>query len=85
MIFLLFNVIMTPFPDFSLCLQEVERPEEVYEITHRVFLDVDVDKQRVGMVPRNIWCFCVQTIILSHYSRHETFDFPSWVVNLSLQ
>lgn len=25
--------------------------EEVYEITHRVFLDVDIDKQRLGMGP----------------------------------
>lgn len=23
--------------------------EEVHEITHRVFLDVDIDKQRLGM------------------------------------
>lgn len=23
--------------------------EEVFEVTHRVFLDVDIDKQRVGM------------------------------------
>ncbi|XP_057783197.1 peptidyl-prolyl cis-trans isomerase CYP21-1-like isoform X2 [Salvia miltiorrhiza] len=30
---------------FSPQPQEVERPEEVYEITRRVFLDVDIDKQ----------------------------------------
>ncbi|KAH6813293.1 Cyclophilin-like peptidyl-prolyl cis-trans isomerase family protein [Perilla frutescens var. frutescens] len=35
---------------FSFSPQEVERPEEVYEITHRVFLDVDIDKQRVGRI-----------------------------------
>ncbi|KAL8540093.1 hypothetical protein ACS0TY_001616 [Phlomoides rotata] len=32
---------------FSFSPLEVERPEEVYEITHRVFLDVDIDKQRI--------------------------------------
>lgn len=30
--------------------QEVEIAEEVYEISHRVFLDVDIDKQRVGRI-----------------------------------
>lgn len=29
--------------------------EEVYEITHRVFLDVDIDKQRIGMCPLYSW------------------------------
>lgn len=30
--------------------QEEQRPEEEHEITHRVFLDVDIDKQRVGRI-----------------------------------
>ncbi|PIN14285.1 Peptidyl-prolyl cis-trans isomerase [Handroanthus impetiginosus] len=30
--------------------QEVEKPEEVYEITHRVFLDVDIAKQHIGRI-----------------------------------
>ncbi|CAI9104734.1 OLC1v1003471C5 [Oldenlandia corymbosa var. corymbosa] len=29
---------------------EKEKVEEVYEITHRVFLDVDIDKQRAGRI-----------------------------------
>lgn len=69
-IFMLFNVIMMPFLDPWLYLQEVERPEEVYEITHRVFLDVDIDKQRIGIVLRMsyaIWYFCVLLItFLTH-------------------
>ncbi|XP_057783196.1 peptidyl-prolyl cis-trans isomerase CYP21-1-like isoform X1 [Salvia miltiorrhiza] len=35
---------------FSPQPQEVERPEEVYEITRRVFLDVDIDKQHAGRI-----------------------------------
>ncbi|PHT41891.1 Peptidyl-prolyl cis-trans isomerase CYP19-4 [Capsicum baccatum] len=30
--------------------KEHEEVDEVYEITHRVFLDVDIDKQRVGRI-----------------------------------
>ncbi|XP_019167075.1 PREDICTED: peptidyl-prolyl cis-trans isomerase CYP21-1 [Ipomoea nil] len=30
--------------------QEEEKVEEVFEVTHRVFLDVDIDKQRVGRI-----------------------------------
>ncbi|KAK9065189.1 hypothetical protein SSX86_016572 [Deinandra increscens subsp. villosa] len=30
--------------------QEEEAVEEVYEITHRVFLDVDIDKQHIGRI-----------------------------------
>lgn len=30
--------------------QEEEKVEEVFEITHRVFLDVDIDKQRIGRI-----------------------------------
>lgn len=54
-----------PVPDPCLYLQEVERSEEVYEITHRVFLDVDIDKQRIGIVLHTsygISYFCVLII-----------------------
>ncbi|XP_051138282.1 peptidyl-prolyl cis-trans isomerase CYP21-1 [Andrographis paniculata] len=34
----------------SFSRQEVENAEEVHEITHRVFLDVDLDKQRLGRI-----------------------------------
>ncbi|KAF5755721.1 putative peptidylprolyl isomerase [Helianthus annuus] len=36
------------FSSFS--QQEEDTVDEVYEITHRVFLDVDVDKQRLGRI-----------------------------------
>ncbi|CDO96929.1 unnamed protein product [Coffea canephora] len=35
---------------FSFPQQEEEKVEEVHEITHRVFLDVDIDKQHVGRI-----------------------------------
>uniref|UniRef100_A0A5B7C5B5 Peptidyl-prolyl cis-trans isomerase n=1 Tax=Davidia involucrata TaxID=16924 RepID=A0A5B7C5B5_DAVIN len=35
---------------FSISQQEEEKVEEVHEITHRLFLDVDIDKQRVGRI-----------------------------------
>ncbi|PSS12072.1 Peptidyl-prolyl cis-trans isomerase [Actinidia chinensis var. chinensis] len=35
---------------FSISKHEEEEVEEVHEITHRVFLDVDIDKQRVGRI-----------------------------------
>ncbi|XAR59826.1 Peptidylprolyl isomerase [Bertholletia excelsa] len=35
---------------FSTSQREEEKAEEVYEITHRVYLDVDIDKQRVGRI-----------------------------------
>ncbi|KAL3539076.1 hypothetical protein ACH5RR_002442 [Cinchona calisaya] len=38
------------FLAFSFSQQEEEKVEEVHEITHRVFLDVDIDKQRVGRI-----------------------------------
>lgn len=73
--FMLFNDIMMHFPDPSLYIQEVERPEEVYEITHRVFLDVDIDKQRIGMVPRiqylfksSIWYFSEPYCLYGFYA-----------------
>lgn len=31
-------------------LQRGEKVEEVFEVTHRVFLDVDIDKQRIGRI-----------------------------------
>ncbi|KAL3843374.1 hypothetical protein ACJIZ3_000777 [Penstemon smallii] len=34
----------------SFSRQEVEKEGEEYEITHRVFLDVDIDKQRIGRI-----------------------------------
>ncbi|KAL8553014.1 hypothetical protein ACS0TY_001624 [Phlomoides rotata] len=43
-------VLVLIFLAFSFSPLEVERPEEVYEITHRVFLDVDIDKQRIGRI-----------------------------------
>ncbi|KAG6386399.1 peptidyl-prolyl cis-trans isomerase CYP21-1-like [Salvia hispanica] len=50
-ILLLFAVaLVLIFLFLSFSPQEVAGPEEVYEITHRVFLDVDVDKQRVGRI-----------------------------------
>lgn len=30
-------------------VQEEEKVDVVHEITHRVYLEVDIDKQRVGM------------------------------------
>lgn len=33
--------------------------DEVYEVTHRVFLDVDIDKQRVGMDS-----FCLRSYLI---------------------
>lgn len=36
-------------PNFTLYFQGAEEVEDVYEITHRVYLDVDIDKQRIGM------------------------------------
>ncbi|KAK3028473.1 hypothetical protein RJ639_040042 [Escallonia herrerae] len=38
------------FLAFSFSQQEEETVEEVHEITNRVFLDVDIDKQRVGRI-----------------------------------
>ncbi|KAL3515005.1 hypothetical protein ACH5RR_021907 [Cinchona calisaya] len=35
---------------FSFSRQEEEKVEEVHEITHRVFLDVDIDKQHIGRI-----------------------------------
>ncbi|CAA2965242.1 peptidyl-prolyl cis-trans isomerase CYP21-1-like [Olea europaea var. sylvestris] len=35
---------------FSFSQWEKVKVEEVYEITHRVFLDVDIDKQRIGRI-----------------------------------
>ncbi|XP_057488655.1 peptidyl-prolyl cis-trans isomerase CYP21-1-like [Actinidia eriantha] len=35
---------------FSISKHEEEEVEMVHEITHRVFLDVDIDKQRVGRI-----------------------------------
>ncbi|KAL7118551.1 hypothetical protein ACP275_02G009400 [Erythranthe tilingii] len=34
----------------SFSRQEAENVEENYEITHRVFLDIDIDKQRIGRI-----------------------------------
>ncbi|CAN4112545.1 unnamed protein product [Withania somnifera] len=54
----------------SIFQKEHENVEQVYEITHRVFLDVDIDKQRIGriviglygtVVPKtveNFWALC---------------------------
>ncbi|KAL0348489.1 UNVERIFIED_CONTAM: Peptidyl-prolyl cis-trans isomerase CYP21-1 [Sesamum angustifolium] len=39
-----------PHGQYVHCHVEVAKPEEVYEITHRVFLDVDMDKQRIGRI-----------------------------------
>ncbi|KAI3745214.1 hypothetical protein L1987_58322 [Smallanthus sonchifolius] len=41
-------IVFLIFSSFS--QQEEETVEEVYEITHRVFLDVDIDKQRLGRI-----------------------------------
>ncbi|KAL2531674.1 Peptidyl-prolyl cis-trans isomerase CYP21-1 [Abeliophyllum distichum] len=38
------------FLAFSFSQREEEKVEEAYEITHRVFLDVDIDKQRTGRI-----------------------------------
>ncbi|XP_059653998.1 peptidyl-prolyl cis-trans isomerase CYP21-1 isoform X2 [Cornus florida] len=38
------------FVAFSISKQEEKKVEEVHEITHRVFLDVDIDKQRFGRI-----------------------------------
>lgn len=38
------------FLAFSFSQQEEVKAEEVHEITHRVFLDVDIDKQRIGRI-----------------------------------
>ncbi|KAL8556419.1 hypothetical protein ACS0TY_004023 [Phlomoides rotata] len=37
-------------PNFTLYFQGAEEVEDVYEITHRVYLDVDIDKQRIGRI-----------------------------------
>ncbi|KAL4572872.1 hypothetical protein LXL04_019660 [Taraxacum kok-saghyz] len=48
-IFLIGSVLVfLAFSSFS--EQEEETVEEVHEITHRVFLDVDIDKQRLGRI-----------------------------------
>ncbi|KAI3736370.1 hypothetical protein L6452_15909 [Arctium lappa] len=48
-IFLIGSVLVfLAFSSFS--QQEEETVEEVHEITHRVFLDVDIDKQRLGRI-----------------------------------
>ncbi|GER35884.1 peptidyl-prolyl cis-trans isomerase [Striga asiatica] len=47
---ILLAVLVLIFIASSFSPQEVEKPEEVYEITHRVFLDVDIDKQRIGRI-----------------------------------
>ncbi|KAM7479432.1 hypothetical protein LguiA_027645 [Lonicera macranthoides] len=38
------------FLAFCFTQQVEEKVEEVHEITHRVFLDVDIDKQRIGRI-----------------------------------
>ncbi|GMP64263.1 hypothetical protein CsSME_00025620 [Camellia sinensis var. sinensis] len=35
---------------FSISHREEQKVEELHEITHRVYLDVDIDKQRVGRI-----------------------------------
>ncbi|CAA0815640.1 Peptidyl-prolyl cis-trans isomerase CYP21-1 [Striga hermonthica] len=47
---ILLAVLVLIFIASSFSPQELEKPEEVYEITHRVFLDVDIDKQRIGRI-----------------------------------
>ncbi|KAL6531885.1 hypothetical protein OROMI_028248 [Orobanche minor] len=48
LIFLVVLVLIFLASSFS--QEDVDKPEEVYEITHRVFLDVDIDKQRIGRI-----------------------------------
>ncbi|EYU40426.1 hypothetical protein ABFS82_14G120400 [Erythranthe guttata] len=38
------------FLAFSFSRQQVEKTEKVHEITHIVFLDVDIDEQRIGRI-----------------------------------
>ncbi|KAL3631639.1 hypothetical protein CASFOL_024623 [Castilleja foliolosa] len=47
---ILLAVLVLFFFAFSLSPREVEKSEEVYELTHIVFLDVDIDKQRIGRI-----------------------------------
>ncbi|CAK9162091.1 unnamed protein product [Ilex paraguariensis] len=49
LVIFLFALILI-FYAFCISRREEEKVEEVYEITHRVFLDVDIDKQRVGRI-----------------------------------
>ncbi|XP_060168602.1 peptidyl-prolyl cis-trans isomerase CYP21-1 isoform X2 [Lycium barbarum] len=44
------GVFLLIFLASSIFLKEHERVDEVYEITHRVFLDVDIEKTRVGRI-----------------------------------
>lgn len=65
-------------PLVSLKLQEKVKVEEVYEITHRVFLDVDIDKQRIGMCPLYSWTSRHFQFIANYWS-----DF-TYGINLSI-
>ncbi|KAM0026057.1 putative peptidylprolyl isomerase [Helianthus debilis subsp. tardiflorus] len=44
-------------------LMEEDTVDEVYEITHRVFLDVDVDKQRLGRIVIGLYGEVVPKIV----------------------
>ncbi|KAI3818943.1 hypothetical protein L1987_12765 [Smallanthus sonchifolius] len=50
LIFFLIGSVLVFIVFSSFYQQEEEAVEEVYEITHRVFLDVDVDKQHIGRI-----------------------------------
>ncbi|KAK4378265.1 hypothetical protein RND71_000127 [Anisodus tanguticus] len=44
------GVLLVIFLASSISQKEYEKVDEVYEITHRVFLDVDIEKTRVGRI-----------------------------------
>ena len=49
--------------------------EEFHEITHRTFLDVDIDKQRLGMIFNLIIC------VLERFYKTLSATHPVYLIN----
>ncbi|XP_047944321.1 peptidyl-prolyl cis-trans isomerase CYP21-1-like [Salvia hispanica] len=49
-VLIFFAALLLIFLAYSFSKEGVEEVEELYEITHRVFMDVDIDKQRIGRI-----------------------------------
>ncbi|KAG5624806.1 hypothetical protein H5410_010024 [Solanum commersonii] len=55
-ILIFLGVLLVIFLASSIFQKEHEMVDEVYEVTHRVFLDVDIDKQRADKLWFGIVC-----------------------------